>query len=193
MADEIDLAARLASRICHDLISPVGAIGNGVELLEMAGLKNSPELALVADSVTHAQGRIRFFRVAFGRAEEGQQVSAGEIADTLKGYLGGGRVQVDWPEPGPVSRAELRAVFLAINCLEVELAYGGIISVRPGWEVVAEAPRMRGEAEAWAVAAGGADRLRPALVQFSLLPRAVAALGRRLEVERGAERVALRF
>ncbi|MBY6152639.1 histidine phosphotransferase [Vannielia litorea] len=193
MDDDFDLAAKLASRICHDLISPVGAIGNGMELLAMTGLKGSPELALVEESVAGAQGRIRFFRVAFGRAEPGQAVSGSEIGDTLAGYIGGGRVAVDWPEPGAVPRDELRALFLAINCLEVELAYGGVITVQPGWEIVAQAERMRGEEEAWSVAQGGPGEVSPAKVQFALLPKAVAALGRELEVVRGDGEILVRF
>ncbi|QDC09628.1 histidine phosphotransferase [Oceanicola sp. D3] len=194
MDDDFDLAARLASRICHDLISPVGAIGNGVELLAMAGLQNSPELALVDDSVKNAQGRIKFFRIAFGRAEEGQAVSEAEILATLADYLGGGRVQVDWPAPGTVGRAELRAIFLAINCLEIELAYGGVIEVRPSWEVVARAPRLRNEAAAWeALERGDGAGLSPAQLQFAMLPKALAALGRAAEVARLEEEVAIRF
>ena len=66
MTDQTDLAALLGSRICHDLISPIGAIGNGVELLMMEGGTPSPELVLIAESVAAANARIRFFRLAFG-------------------------------------------------------------------------------------------------------------------------------
>ncbi len=54
-----DLAALIGSRICHDLISPIGAIGNGLELLSMAGA-GGPEVALISDSVSNANARIRF-------------------------------------------------------------------------------------------------------------------------------------
>ena len=60
------LAQLVGSRICHDLISPVGAIGNGLELLAMAGGRTMPggsaELELISDSVVQANARIRFFR-----------------------------------------------------------------------------------------------------------------------------------
>jgi len=196
MDDTFDLAAKLASRICHDLISPVGAISNGVELLGLAGLEDSPELALVGDSVRHAEGRIKFFRVAFGRADPGQQVSEAEIRTTLEAYLGGGRVRLDWPDPGTVARQELRAVFLAINCLETELAFGGEIAVRGaagGWEVSARAERMRGAEEAWAALEDAdAAAVGPEMLQFALLPMAVAALGREVSVVRGDGEIAVR-
>jgi histidine phosphotransferase ChpT len=66
MATEI--AALIASRICHDLISPIGAIGNGMELMALSSgqEQSSPELDLISQSVENANARIRFFRIAYG-------------------------------------------------------------------------------------------------------------------------------
>jgi histidine phosphotransferase ChpT len=64
----IELTSLIGSRICHDLISPLGAIGNGVELLAMSEVAKGPEMSLIAESVENANARIRFFRVAFGAA-----------------------------------------------------------------------------------------------------------------------------
>ncbi len=66
MPHKPDLAALVGSRICHDLISPIGAIGNGVELVLLDAAVGGPEVTLIADSVSHANARIRFFRIAFG-------------------------------------------------------------------------------------------------------------------------------
>ena len=67
-----ELSQLLGSRLCHDLVSPLGAIGNGVELLEMSpdfpGIAACPELQLIAESVSSARARIQIFRVAFGQA-----------------------------------------------------------------------------------------------------------------------------
>jgi len=60
-----NLAALIGSRICHDLISPVGAVGNGLELMQMAGGKLLPEMALIEESVEAARLRILFFRIAY--------------------------------------------------------------------------------------------------------------------------------
>ena len=46
-----NLTELLSSRICHDLVSPLGAIGNGIELLLMTGTESSPEIALISDSI----------------------------------------------------------------------------------------------------------------------------------------------
>jgi len=68
----------IGSRICHDLISPLGAIGNGVELLTMSGTSTAPEISLIAESVENANARIRFFRIAFGAASGLSQIGNAE-------------------------------------------------------------------------------------------------------------------
>jgi histidine phosphotransferase ChpT len=85
MTKGADLAALVGARICHDLISPIGAIGNGMELLALSGVPPSPELELIEDSLRNAMARVQFFRIAFGAAEAGQVVSRSEILDTLQG------------------------------------------------------------------------------------------------------------
>ena len=69
-----DLGAKVASRICHDLANPLGAIANGLELLLLPGLEPTPEMSLLQDSVASASARIRWFRLAFGPASP-QRVS----------------------------------------------------------------------------------------------------------------------
>lgn len=61
MGQDLNYAALIGSRICHDLISPIGAINNGLELIEMSAPSLGPEMALISDSVTSASARIRFF------------------------------------------------------------------------------------------------------------------------------------
>ena len=80
--DTDDLTGLIGSRICHDLISPIGAIGNGLELLEMR-IGSSEELALVSESCRNANARIRFFRIAFGAAGAGQTIPGQDIASIL--------------------------------------------------------------------------------------------------------------
>ncbi|MEO0403208.1 MAG: histidine phosphotransferase, partial [Pseudomonadota bacterium] len=64
----VNLAALIGSRICHDLISPIGAINNGLELLGMSDQRDGPEIDLISESVENASARIRFFRIAYGAA-----------------------------------------------------------------------------------------------------------------------------
>lgn len=170
-----DLTALIGSRICHDLISPLGAIGNGVELLMMSPGQAGPELTLIAESVTNANARIRFFRIAFGAAALGQSVAPNEVRAILDDMTRGGRLKVDWAMPGNVTRQDVKLVFLLIQCLEVALPYGGQIRIAPlpdaaGWTVEAEAPRMKIDPALWSRLTrqdAGAD-LDPAQVQFAL-------------------------
>ena len=92
----IDLPALIGSRICHDLISPIGAINNGLELLEMAGTGAAPgpELALIGQSVESASARIRFFRIAFGAAGD-QTMGQNEVTSILRDLYTASRVEID--------------------------------------------------------------------------------------------------
>ena len=110
MTDKSDLAALLGSRICHDLISPIGAIGNGVELLMLESRDQGPEMALISDSVAQAIARIRFFRIALGAASPGQRIGRPEGAEVLAGLTRGGRLVIDWQGPAEMARAEAVAL-----------------------------------------------------------------------------------
>ena len=103
--NDLDLAALVSSRICHDLISPIGAINNGLELLNMSGATPvGPEMQLIYDSVKSASARIRFFRIAFGTASD-DPVVRNEVTSILTEMFNGGRLDGERVEERPVSRA----------------------------------------------------------------------------------------
>ena len=112
------LATLIGSRICHDLISPIGAITNGLELLELSGAAQSPELALVVQSVADARARIQLFRLAFGVASAGQMTGGDEVSTILAAAYKDSRIAICAFPAGDHSRAEVRAVLLAILCAE---------------------------------------------------------------------------
>ena len=189
-----DLAALIGSRICHDLTSPLGAIANGLELLELSGQTGSPEMALIAQSVTHAKARVQFLRVAFGAAGAGHRMGGSELAGIVTDHVRGGRVQIDWPAGAEVPRPEAKLAFLVLMCLETALPFGGQIAVvRDGgrWHFEAEAERMRDQAELWSALSGRTPMpdLAPPKVQFPLAAHMAAQLGRRIQVEQGAGRL----
>jgi len=189
-AEHPDLAGLLGSRLCHDLISPVGAIGNGLELLSMSGGNRREEMQLVGDSVAQAQARIRFYRVAFGTSRDDQAMGSPELCDTLDGVYGAGRLQVAWDATGEVPRPAARLAFLMLLCVEAALARGGRVTVardRRSWRVAGSGPRLRDLGSFWALLEGGAcdEMLTPERVQFPLLVRQAAAMGLRLSVSAG--------
>lgn len=182
-----DLVALLGSRICHDLISPISAIGNGVELLMMSGVVPGPELALISESVTNANARIRFFRIAFGAAAPGQSIARAEIRGMLEDMTRGGRLRIDWEASGDPGRIEAKLALLAVQCLESALPYGGriVVSHRDGaWRVTAEAASIRAEPQLWARLSGDdlTGEVTPARVQFLLLPLELSRQGRKLSL-----------
>jgi len=188
MPDRPDLTALIGSRICHDLISPIGAIGNGVELLMMDGATKGPEIALIAESVANANARIRYFRVAFGAAGRDQRIGRGEVTSIIEDTTRGGRMVVDWQTPQDLARREVKLAFLAIQCCETAMPYGGRIRVEKGearWTLTAQATRMRIDTAVWDVLSnpGAATDLTPAHVHFALLPEEATRQGRRLAVE----------
>jgi len=194
--DKPDIAALLGSRICHDLISPIGAIGNGVELLMLDGGAPGPEVALITESVGQANARIRFFRVAFGAASGDQRIGRAEVTSILAAMTGGGRVTIDWQGPPDMARREVKLVFLLILCLETAMPHGGRILIERGeggWTVTGHTARPRVDPDLWEVLSNpaAAAEIGPAHVQFLLVPEEVARQHRRLTVE--VDPAAIRF
>ena len=184
---DLDLNAMLGSRICHDLASPLSAIGNTMELIEMSGAPQTPELALIADSIDHANARIRFFRIAFGHAAADQETGRGEIAAVLTPVFKARRIAVDWLPGGDIPRQEAKLTFLVLQCFDSAMPFGGQITVRRDggrWAVIATADRMREMPELWGLLsdpAPGSD-LKPADVHFVLAPITAQAMGRNLHM-----------
>ena len=100
----VDLASLLCSRLCHDLMSPVGALNNGIELLAD---ETDPEmrekcLELLADSARASANKLKFFRLAFGAAGGfGDAIDAGEAHAALEGVFGPERrIELGWMVTG---------------------------------------------------------------------------------------------
>lgn len=195
--DSVNLATLIGSRICHDLISPIGAINNGLELLSMTGTVGGPEMELISDSVGNANARIRFFRVSFGSAGE-QQMGRAEVASVLDDLSKGGRLKYQWTPAEPCSRSDVRLAFLAMLCLETALPYGGTVqalNTDGNWTIIGEGSKLNIDDELWARVSGGqsSTQITPALVQFALLPEAAKAAGRTVRVEQGSDGVTIQF
>ncbi len=198
MTSPEDLAALLGSRICHDLISPLGAISNGVELLEMSGGSIGPEIALISESVENANARIKFFRVAFGLAGDDQRLGAAEIRGILADMTRGGRLRIDWRAEGDLRRPEVKLVFLMLLCLETALPRGGEIAVTQEageWRIAARADNLRLDQRLWEslLNPNGGNPIGAAEVQFLLLPLLLRAAGRSLAMDLGETAIDARF
>ena len=187
-----DLSAQIGSRICHDLISPLGAIGNGLELLEMTGVGNSPELDLIRDSVATANARVRLFRIAFGSAIPGQRMSGSEVTQALSG-LGERKVAINWTAPPDIERAEARLLLLCLMCAETMMPLGGLVDVTldpPCLSMSAE--RFRTEPDFVRPLTDPTAETEPSMIHFACARDAAAALGRSIALIAGPGRMMMR-
>jgi histidine phosphotransferase ChpT len=100
---DLDLAALLCSRVCHDVISPVGAIANGLELYddpEMDEETKATALDMIRSSAKTASAKLKFCRIAFGAAgSAGAFIDMGEAGETAKAFVGDEKVRLDWQAP----------------------------------------------------------------------------------------------
>ena len=121
-----DLAALLCSRVCHDVISPVGAINNGLELLdeEAGGTADGDALDLIRTSAVNASVRLKFARLAFGASGSvGASIDTGEAEKAAKDFaVAEKKTEVTWN--GPRAIIPKNRVKLLLNLFLV--AYAGI-------------------------------------------------------------------
>ena len=178
----------MGSRICHDLISPLGAIGNGVELMRLSGIRADSELSLIAQSVESANTRIKFFRIAFGAVMPDQLVSATEARNILDDLSRDNRLKFIWKPKTDQLRQEVKLAFLLLQCLESAMPWGGRIVVDlidDAWMLYGTAERTKIDSEMWEllVDPNTDANVTAGLVQFALVNAAAEAAGRRLRTE----------
>lgn len=181
-----NMDALVSSRICHDLISPVGAIGNGVELLaELA--KSMPEIGLISDSVESAKAKLQYFRVCFGQNGAGAILGARDVQATADAMLTTNRLSLGWQGLAETTpREQVKLLYLALLCMEVALPLGGVLNIaqtEEGWALHAQSPRLQRD-DIWDVLDWimPPEPVTPARVQFLLLRDLGRDLGRTVAV-----------
>lgn len=135
MGRQVDLRILelLAARLCHELISPIGAIANGVELLG----EDDPDFVrdatvLIAQSAKKAGQRLQFYRFAYGSSTTGQ-VGDQAPRDLADGLLEGGKLSCVWQAEALMLPAEWQKLACNMIALAAEaLPRGGTITVAAG-------------------------------------------------------------
>jgi len=133
--DSLDLAALLCSRVCHDLISPVGAIVNGLEVLDDENDEETKTFALdlIKKSAGTASAKLQFCRIAFGAAgSAGAQIDSGDAEKVARGFLEDEKTKLDWQLPRlllPKNRVKLLLNMLLVGGQAIPR--GGQLSVKP--------------------------------------------------------------
>jgi histidine phosphotransferase ChpT len=158
------LAALIAGKLCHDFISPAGAISSGLDLLKDPSAEDMREdaMGLIEASARKMVALVAFARVAFGAATSAERFSGPELGALVAGLTEGGRASLDWCV-GDVSysKAQSRALVNLAWLTMAALPSGGMATVSTrtdGADLViegrAEGPRARLKGEAVAGLAG---------------------------------------
>ncbi len=133
--DALELAALLCSRVCHDLISPVGAIVNGLEVLDDNPKPEDRDFALelIRKSAKTASARLQFCRLAFGAAgSSGAQIDLGDAQAMSRGHIEDGKTSITWNLPRillPKNRVKLLLNMMIIA--QQTIPRGGTLTVDP--------------------------------------------------------------
>lgn len=144
-----EFASLLCSRLCHDLLSPVGALNNGLELLAD---ETDPEMRarcmeLLAESAAASANKLKFFRLAFGAAGGfGELVDTREARAAVEGLHGNGKVKLGWMvEANALPKGAIKVLLNLALIAGDALVRGGQLDVAAeGGEIVirAEGPRL---------------------------------------------------
>ena len=144
--DDLELAALIASKICHDIVGPVGAIYNGIEVLDEGGDEKSRDYALdiIRSSTETASSKLKFARFAFGAAgSAGATIDLGTAREISEGYVGAGKHTISWQAPGGhMAKDQVKLLLNLVAVAVTALPRGGEIAVsisgslqQPGFEI----------------------------------------------------------
>jgi histidine phosphotransferase ChpT len=177
---DIRITEMLCSRLCHELASPVGAINNGIEMIEEFDDSMLPEaLPLIGSSAKLVAARLAFYRMAYGGAGAQAVASLADLKELANPYFAESRISVSWPGDGVVAPVfENGWGRLILNLLPLAadtLPRGGTLSVlfeneptgiRAAMVAEGEGPRIKDEC---------AQAMLPNACIGSLTPRSVHA------------------
>jgi len=132
---DIRVLELLSSKLCHDLISPVSAINNGVELIQEIGESVVDEaMRLIGDSAGLASRRLKVFRLAYGRAGSEPSLALPDVKPVMESYFEGGKITLGWhdgviPEELLGKTGTFKVIINMLLLGEEILPYGGTVAV----------------------------------------------------------------
>ena len=161
--DDLKLAALMCSKICHDLISPVGALSNGIEVLAD---DDDPEMrehamTLLETSAAQATAKLKFARLAYGSSgSKGIEIDLREAEAAIRELLGGKKINIRWEAPAvPVDKDVVKVLVNLANAACDTIPRGGDLKI----EVVTGGSEGRASLTATGARARLADETRSGL------------------------------
>ncbi|MEM7694723.1 MAG: histidine phosphotransferase family protein [Pseudomonadota bacterium] len=181
MTDDLDLASLIASRLCHDVVGPVGAIQNGLELIAEDSAMADMAMELIKKSAHQASAKLQFARLAYGAAGGAETLDPGEAGKLTAAIFDGERAELVWDISGDAKprNAVKIAMLLAAFALGA-VPRGGTVTVREG-AVVAEGQTVRTPPFS-EILEGGDEVADPRAAQALVIARLVKAEGQTIEV-----------
>jgi len=150
--DALEFAALVCSRVCHDVISPVGAIVNGLEILDEEDDKEmrAHALTLIAKSADQASAKLQFARLAFGAfGSAGAEIETDDARQATEALLAGGRTTLVWDiQPAAMHKTRLKLLMNLVQFATGAIPRGGELKIivdagNGGMRVVASGVRAR--------------------------------------------------
>ena len=197
-----DLTSVLVSRICHDLVSPVGAIVNGVDLVrEIGGGDVEAELAMISQSSKRASALLQYYRIAFGAASDDSEISRNALHEQATAFLTSPRILLDWTtDNGPhLSRPLAKLLLQMLLCAKGLSGMRGMLSVQMsasetlpmGVTIESDGGPETSEMLACIKGEAGSANISPRLVEFALTRATAEAFGLRLQVAQEPRRISI--
>lgn len=132
-ATSIDFASLLCSRLCHDLLNPVGALNNGLELLadETDPSMREQCLTLLGDSARASARKLKFYRLAFGSASGyGESLPFHELKEAVEGMFSSGKLVIEWMvQPDSLARSPAKVLLNLALIVGESLPRGGNLAI----------------------------------------------------------------
>lgn len=143
------LANLVASRICHDLINPIGATHNGIELLGLdPNVPKGLEFDLITSSLNDAKARVEFCRLVFGAATGDMTIDTASFRTLLSKILDTKRYDITWSVPDRMTRIWAKRLGLSVLCIELQMPRGAQLTITPD-HIVAETHQARDILPQW--------------------------------------------
>ena len=173
MTEKPDITALVTARICHDLASPIGAIGNGVELVELRGNSLGEEGELVKASVNSTVAKLKLFRIAFGQFHAEEMLNAAEISAVQTAWNITGRIHVNFA-PEKMRKTDMKTCLLILQSIQVAMPQGAkvMITIEEGRTIIlAIGPKVTFDEVLWSALTYKhiTVDIPPKNVQFALL------------------------
>ena len=200
---DLELAALISSKICHDVINPVGAIHNGLEILDEDTNADAQRYAMemIRNVTAQASARLQFARFAYGAAgSAGSMIELGMAAQVSQGYVGMGKHKLNWPNAaGTMTKDRVKLLLNLISAAITALPRGGEIAVavsgtldHPGFALTCKGTNARPPQYLVDFIAGNPPVIDSLTIQAYYTARLAATVGMALEIVKDGADIVLR-